>query len=140
MTEQQVSIGLDRSDCRAGESMARALVGHRFRAVQQDIAVTVVDWPVVHAWNVGDPDFVGAVTILDEEGAQMAIVEWPAPTDGAADLSLNRHGWQGRVVGRGLARPPGGIGDPKDDGAARSIAPIVQAMPIRCRYSGEEIT
>ena len=59
MTELQVSIGLDRSDCRAGESMARALVGHRFRAVQQDIAVTVVDWPVVHARNVGDPDFVG---------------------------------------------------------------------------------
>jgi hypothetical protein len=40
--------------------------------------VTVVDWPVVHSWSVGDPDFVGAVTILDEEGAQLATVEWPA--------------------------------------------------------------
>jgi len=55
--------------------------------------VTVVDWPVVHAWNVGDPDFVGAVTILDEEGAQMVTVEWPAPTDGRPICPPNRHGW-----------------------------------------------
>jgi hypothetical protein len=55
--------------------------------------VTVVDWPVVPSWSVGDPDFVGAVTILDEGGAQLATVEWPAPTGRAADLSLNRHGW-----------------------------------------------
>src|SRR5664279_4448649 len=81
MTEQQVSIGLDRSDRRAGESMARALVGHRFRAVQQDIAVTVVDWPVVHAWSEDDPDFVGAVTVPDEAGAQLATTTGrPRPT------------------------------------------------------------
>jgi hypothetical protein len=55
--------------------------------------VTVVDWPVVHSWSVGDPDFVGAVTILDEGGAQLATAEWPAPTGRAADLSL-----QARVV------------------------------------------
>jgi hypothetical protein len=34
------------------------LVGTRFRAAQQDVAVTVVDWPVTHAWSEGDPDFV----------------------------------------------------------------------------------
>lgn len=32
----------------------------------------------MHSWSVGDPDFVGAVTILDEEGARLATVEWPA--------------------------------------------------------------
>ena len=70
------------------------LVGTRFRAAQQDVAVTVVDWPVTHAWSEGDPDFVGAVTVMDEAGAQLATADWQAPTDLVADRSLNRIGWQ----------------------------------------------
>jgi hypothetical protein len=49
MTDQQWSMGQDWSEPPAAGSMATPLVGHRFRAVQEDIAVTVVDWPVVHA-------------------------------------------------------------------------------------------
>ena len=62
------------------DALATRPVGTRFRAVQQDVAVTVVDWPVVHAWSEDDPDFVGAVTVLDEAGAQLATTDWPAPT------------------------------------------------------------
>jgi hypothetical protein len=36
-------------------ALATCPVGTRFRAVQQDIAVTVVDWPVVQAWSEDDP-------------------------------------------------------------------------------------
>jgi hypothetical protein len=62
-------------------ALATRPVGTRFRAVQQDIAVTVVDWPVVHAWSEDDPDFVGAVTVLDEAGAQLATTTGrPRPT------------------------------------------------------------
>lgn len=80
-----------------------------YRAVQQDITVTVVDWPVVHGWAEDDPDFVGAVTVLDHAGRQLAAVDWPAPTDVSADRSLSGMGWR-RVgpwerdwLGRGAA-------------------------------------
>ena len=62
-------------------------------AVQDDVAVTVVDWPVMHAWREGDPDFVGAVTVIDGHGAQLVTAEWPSPTDHAADLALTEVGW-----------------------------------------------
>jgi len=65
-----------------------------YRAVQQDIAVTVVDWPVVHGWTEDDPDFVGAVTVLDHAGRQLAAADWPAPTDVSADRSLSGMGWR----------------------------------------------
>ena len=64
-----------------------------YRAVQQDIAVTVVDWPVVH-WTEDDPDFVGAVTVLDHAGRQLATGDRPAPTDVSADRCLSGMGWR----------------------------------------------
>ena len=67
--------------------------GSGYRAVQDDVAVTVVDWPVMHAWREGDPDFVGAVTVLDDRGGQLVTVDWPAPTDRDADAALHRVGW-----------------------------------------------
>ena len=62
--------------------------------MQQDIAVTVVDWPVVHAWAEDDPDFVGAVTVLDHAERQLATADWAAPTDDSADRSLSGMGWR----------------------------------------------
>jgi len=75
-----------------GPAGATAATG--YRAVQQDIAVTVVDWPVVHGWTEDDPDFVGAVTVLDHAGRQLAAADWPAPTDVSADRSLSGMGWR----------------------------------------------
>ena len=43
-----------------------------YRAVQQDIAVTV----------------------LDHAGRQLATADWPAPTDVSADRSLSGMGWR----------------------------------------------
>ena len=65
-----------------------------YRAVRQDIAVTVVDWPVVHGWTEDDPDFVGAVTVLDHAGRQLVTADWAAPTDDSADSSLSGMGWR----------------------------------------------
>jgi hypothetical protein len=96
--------------------LATRPVGTRFRAVQQDVAVTVVDWPVVHAWSEGDPDFVGSVTVLDEAGAQLATTDWPAPTDLAADRSLGRIGWQR-------------VGPWQRDWLGRRAAPVTRAHP-----------
>ena len=75
-----------------GPAGATAAAG--YRAVQQDIAVTVVDWPVVHGWTEDDPDFVGAVTVLDHAGRQLATADWPPPTDVSADRSLSGMGWR----------------------------------------------
>jgi hypothetical protein len=72
---------------------ADAALGAGVPAVQDDVAVTVVDWPVTHAWRVGDPDFVGAVTVLDDRGAPLVTVNWPAPTDRDADAALHEIGW-----------------------------------------------
>ena len=78
--------------------------------------MTVVDWPVVHAWSEGDPDFVGSVTVLDEAGAQLATTDWPAPTDLAADRSLGRIGWQR-------------VGPWQRDWLGRRAAPVTPAHP-----------
>jgi len=103
--------------------------GHR--AVQQDIAVTVVDWPVVHAWAEDDPDFVGAVTVLDHAERQLATADWAAPTDDSADRSLSGMGMAaGRAVGTGLAGPADRAGDPGSGAppAGRPMTPS-RALP-----------
>ena len=75
-------------------ALADAAVGTGFRALQDDVAVTVVDWQVVHAWRPGDPDFVGALTIINDRGTQLATAAWSDPTDEAADRSLVQVGWR----------------------------------------------
>ena len=65
--------------------------GHR--AVQQDLTVTGVDWPVCHAWTAGDPDFTGEVTVFGTADTQLACTPWRTPTDAGADESLHRIGW-----------------------------------------------
>ena len=61
--------------------LATRPVGTLFRAVPQDIAGDRGGLAGgVHAWSEDDPDFVGAVTVLDEAGAQLATTDWPAPT------------------------------------------------------------
>jgi hypothetical protein len=74
--------------------VGRGSVSNTFRALQDDIAVTVVDWQVVHAWRPGDPDFVGALTIVDDRGTQLVTADWSDPTDEAADQSLFEVGWR----------------------------------------------
>ena len=94
--------------------------GSGYRAVQDDVAVTVVDWPVVHAWREDDPDFVGAVTVIDRRGAQLVTAEWAAPTDRAADLTLTGIGW---------AR----VGPWQTDWEGRRSAPVTPAPNPRGR-------
>ena len=118
VTADPASVGFRRP---AAETAGPAVTG--YRAVQGDIAVTVVDWPVVHAWREGDPDFVGAVTVIDDGGAQVLTVDWSAPTDAAADQALTRAGWA-RVGpwAAGLRGPPLRAGDPGPgpDGPSRA--------------------
>ena len=64
-----------------------------FLAVQQDTAVTCVDWEVFHGWRVGDPEFAGAISVQDRGGAQVACADWTVPTDSAADRCLADLGW-----------------------------------------------
>ena len=75
-------------------ALAGGLINTGFRAMQDDVAVTVVDWQVVHAWRPGDPDFVGALTIINDRGTQLATARWSDPTDEAADQSLTEVGWR----------------------------------------------
>ena len=77
-----------------GQIALHESVGTTFRVLQDDVAVTVVDWQVVHAWRPGDPDFVGALTIIDDRGTQLATAGWSDPTDEAADQSLVQVGWR----------------------------------------------
>ena len=86
-----------------------------YSAVQLDVSVTIVDWPVVHAWTEGDPDFVGEVNVTDEVGAPLASMVWPAPTDLAADWSLVQAGWRR-------------IGAWTWDWAGRRVAPVAVAL------------
>lgn len=88
-----------------------------YRAVQLDVAVTIVDWPVVHAWSEGDPDFIGEVTVVNEVGVPLAREVWPAPTDVAADWSLDRLGWH--RVGAWMWDPTG-----------RRVAPVAGALSV----------
>ena len=98
MTEGAGAVRIDRVDAArawpAGPAGPAGPTAAGYRAVQQDIAVTVVDWPVVHAWAEDDPDFVGAVTVLDGAGRQLVTADWPAPTDDSADSSLSGMGWR----------------------------------------------
>jgi hypothetical protein len=96
-----------------------AAVTTRCRAVQQDTAVTGVDWQVFHSWVEGDPDFSGVVSVLDDGHAQLATAGWDAPTDGAADRSLHRMGWHR-------------IGPWQLDWVGRRTAPVARDhVPIR---------
>src|ERR1700712_3556602 len=65
-----------------------------FRAVQLDTAATCVVWQVFHGWREGDPNFSGAVTVVDQHGAQCGVNTWPAPTDACADTAVRGMGWQ----------------------------------------------
>ena len=76
------------------QTSRRTAAASRHRAVQEDVAVTVVDWHVVHAWTEGDPGFVGAVTVLDGRGAEVLTTGWASPSDRAADASLTGVGWE----------------------------------------------
>jgi hypothetical protein len=86
--------------------------------VQDDLAATCVDWQVFHAWREGDPDFTGAVTVLDDADAQLASTAWDAPTDRAADRSLQRMGWRR-------------VGPWELDWLGRRIAPATRALPVQ---------
>jgi len=64
-------------------------------AVQQDTAVTCVDWDVFHGWKEGgDQGFAGVVTVQDVDGAQVDRADWTVPTDAAADRALADLGWR----------------------------------------------
>jgi len=65
-----------------------------FRAVQGDTSGTCVDWRAFHAWQADDPGFAEVVTVLDDHGGQLTMVNWPSPTDLSADRSVERMGWQ----------------------------------------------
>lgn len=94
-----------------------------FRAVHLDISVTIVDWPVVHAWSEGDPDFDGELNVTDEVGVPLARMVWPAPTDLAADWSLYQAGW--RLVGAWTW-----------DWAGRRVAPVAAAASVAASSPG----
>ena len=64
-------------------------------AVQEDTAVTCVDWQPCHSWAAEDPDFTGRVTVLREPATRpVATADWVIPTDEVADHALRRIGWQ----------------------------------------------
>ena len=100
-------------DGRPRGASSAAVTRTRCRAVQQETAATGVDWPVVHSWAEGDPDFSGVVSVQDDGHAQLASAGWDAPTDSAADRALRRVGWQR-------------VGPWQDDWVGRRTAPVVR--------------
>ncbi len=65
-----------------------------YQAVQEDTAVTCVDWQPSHAWTDRDVDFTGQVSILGPKpGKPVAAARWDTPTDHAADHALHQLGW-----------------------------------------------
>jgi len=108
MSEQTAAIGR-----RWAPPGGAAAAGTGYRAVQQDVAVTVVDWPAVHAWSEGDTDFVGAVTVTDGAGGLLATADWPAPSDESADSSLEAIGWRR-------------VGPWERDRSGRRVAPVAR--------------
>jgi hypothetical protein len=99
-----------------------AAAGTGYRAVQQDVAVTVVDWPAVHAWSEGDTDFVGAVTVTAGAGGLPATVDWPVPGDESADSSLGGMRWRR-------------VGPWERDRLGRRVAPVAP-IPVLPRQGG----
>jgi hypothetical protein len=66
-----------------------------YRAVQIDMSISCVDWPVVHSWSESDESFVGMVTVQDVvTHAERAAAEWSHPTDEAADAALAGAGFR----------------------------------------------
>lgn len=68
--------------------------GGPFQAVQGDRSGTCVDWQAFHVWQADDPVFTKVVTVLDDDGGQQTMVNWPTPTDRSADISLERMAWR----------------------------------------------
>ena len=100
VTEGVRTVRIDSVDAeRAWPTGPAGATAAGYRAVQQDIAVTVVDWPVVHAWAEDDPDFVGAVTVLDGAGRQLVTADWAAPR--TTRRTGRCPGWDGGGSGRG---------------------------------------
>lgn len=97
-----------------GGQLTTESMEHGYQAVQLDVSVTIVDWPVVHAWTEDDPGFVGEVSVTNEVGVPLVSMVWPAPTDLAADWSLDQGGWR-RVGAWGW------------DWAGRRVAPVAGA-------------
>ena len=88
-----------------------------FLAVQQDTAVTCVDWQVFHGWTVDDPDFAGMITVQDGDGAQVGCADWTVPTDAAADRCLAGLGWRR-------------VGAWSWDWSHRRVAPVIAASVL----------
>lgn len=64
-----------------------------FRAVQEDSAAFVMDWPVFGEMSSTAGDFGGQVFVLNGNGAAVGQARWSAPTDHAADAALASVGW-----------------------------------------------
>ena len=88
-----------------------------FLAVQQDTAVTCVDWEVFHGWTEGDPEFAGMVSVQDGDGAQVGRADWTVPTDAAADRCLAGLGWRR-------------VGAWSWDWSHRRVAPVIVASVV----------
>ena len=88
-----------------------------FWAVQQDAVADCVDWQVYHAWREDDPNFSGAIIVLNEQGAQSAAA-WSIPTDAGADIAPTGIGWR-----RSGPWSPDGLGR-RTAGIDRSAAPL----------------
>ena len=104
-----------------------------YRAVQEDTAVTGVDWQAFHAWTEDDPDFSGVITIRDHNGVDVGTSTWRTPTDPAADQSLTRIGWHrtgpGSRTGTAAAThpSPASASQPSDAATRRAINPSSRA-------------
>jgi hypothetical protein len=68
-----------------------------FRAVQEDTAAFVMDWPIFGDKSSTSEDFGGQVFVLNGDGAAVGQARWSAPTDHAADAALASSGWTSRV-------------------------------------------
>ena len=64
-----------------------------FRAVQEDTAAFLMDWPVFGDKSSTSGDFGGQVFVLNGDGAAVGQARWSAPTDHAADAALASSGW-----------------------------------------------
>src|SRR5664279_4615991 len=104
-----------------------------YRAVQEDTAVTGVDWQAFHAWTEDDPDFSGVITIRDHNGVDVGTSTRRTPTDPAADQSLTRIGWHrtgpGSRTGTAAAThpSPASASQPSDVATRRAINPSSRA-------------
>jgi hypothetical protein len=64
-----------------------------FRAIQEDSAAFVTDWPVFGDTSPTSDAFGGQVFVLNRDGAAVSQARRSAPTDRAADAALASIGW-----------------------------------------------